>query len=359
MIETDNDLRELLHAIVAEVRAPESLRHLVPAGRPRLRVRHSVLVVVPLVAILAAGAAVAVVTLHANESGMPRLFIRTTDDGVRIRAYTGVGIPSTALDGELSTNRAVGLVGAALVHVAPSNVRALDVTVFGTDGHDATAVAVRAGSAISSVTVRFKGGSADTMQPVGGWAILADTGSQSAGAVTGYNAKGQAVATGALPSPSNPGGPPEVSTPTFVRTTGQGVLIVGHDDHGFLAPDLADRDAVQIGLEGYGVCQPAGATAIVPGVVVVGIAEGEPITVVPVHSGSAIAKVKVVFMNHVEDGMDPVAGQSVLATLGTVAKSGNLLTLQSAVVEGFGKTGNLLSKVTLSPLDNGDCLGEN
>ena len=99
MIETDTGLRELLHASVAEVRAPESLRHLVPAGRPRLRVRHSVLVVVPLVAILAAGAAVAVVTLRANESGMPRLFIRTTDDGVRIRAYTGVGIPSTVLDG--------------------------------------------------------------------------------------------------------------------------------------------------------------------------------------------------------------------------------------------------------------------
>ena len=71
------------------------------------------------------------------------------------------------------------------------------------------------GSAISKVTVRFKGGSADTMQPVGGWAILADTGSQSAGVVTGYNAKGQAVATGTLPSPSNPGGPPEVSTPTL------------------------------------------------------------------------------------------------------------------------------------------------
>jgi hypothetical protein len=359
MIETDSGLRDLLHASVADVRAPESIRLLLPPGRQRLRVRHSVLVVVPLVALLAAGAAVAVANLQTNKSRVPRLFIRTTDEGVRIRAFTGVGIPNTGLNGELSTGHAVGLVGAQLVSAAPLEVRALDVTVFGTNGHDATAVAVRAGSRISKVTVHFKGGSSDTMQPVSGWAILADTGEQRAGSVTGYNTKGKAVATGTLPSPSNPGGPPEVSTPTFVRTTGQGVLVVGHIDNGFLAPDLADREAVQIGLEGYGVCTPAATTAIVPGVVVVGIAEGEPITVVLVHSGSAIAKVMVVFTNHVEDGMHPIAGQSVLATLGTVANNGSLLTLKSGVVEGFGKTGKLLSTVTLSPLANGDCLSFN
>ena len=133
---------------------------------------------------------------------------------------------------------------------------------------------------------------------------------------------------------------------------------MGHDDHGFLAPDLADRDAVQVGLEGYGVCQPAGATAIVPGVVVVGIAEGEPITVVPVPQGRhRQSQGRVREPCRRRNG--PGRGQSVLATLGTVAKSGNLLTLKSAVVEGFGKTGKLFSKVTLSPLDNGDCLGEN
>src|ERR1019366_1843419 len=301
MIETENELRELLRASVAEVQAPEKVRHFAPVGRRRLHPRHSALVVIPLLAMVGAGAAAAVTSLQSTNSGTSRIFLRETTDGVHIRGYTFSGV--SGFTGELSTDRAVGLAFADRAHLGPTKVRAEDVTVFGTNGHDATAVAVRAGSDVSTVTVRFRGGGSDTMHPVDGWAVLAHQSSHHAGSLTAYDSNGRVLASTLLPPPSNPGGPPEVSTPTFVRTTSQGVLIVGHIDNGFLAPDLADRAAVQVGLEGFGVCRPATPTGLAPGIVIVGVDEGEPMTVILVHSGSGISKVRVVFANHVEDQM--------------------------------------------------------
>ena len=353
MIETENELRELLRASVAEVQAPEKVRHFAPVGRRRLHPRHSALVVIPLLAMVGAGAAAAVTSLQSTNSGTSRIFLRETTDGVHIRGYTFSGV--SGFTGELSTDRAVGLVFADRAHLGPTKVRAEDVTVFGTNGHDATAVAVRAGSDVSTVTVRFRGGGSDTMHPVDGWAVLAHQSSHHVGSLTAYDSNGRVLASTLLPPPSNPGGPPEVSTPTFVRTTSQGVLIVGHIDNGFLAPDLADRAAVQVGLEGFGVCRPATPTGLAPGIVIVGIDEGEPMTVVIVHSGSQISKVRVVFANHVEDQMAPINGQSVLATVGTIAASGLLDTLQPGYVEGFGQSGKLVSKVTLYPVADGVC----
>ena len=351
MIETENELRELLRASVAEVQAPERVRHFAPVGRRRLHPRHSALVVIPLLAMVGAGAAAAVTSLQSTNSGTSRIFLRETTDGVHIRGYTFSGV--SGFTGELSTDRAVGLVFADRAHLGPTKVRAEDVTVFGTNGHDATAVAVRAGSDVSTVTVRFRGGGSDTMHPVDGWAVLAHQSSHHVGSLTAYDSNGRVLASTLLPPPSNPGGPPEVSTPTFVRTTSQGVLIVGHIDNGFLAPDLADRAAVQVGLEGF--CRPATPTGLAPGIVVVGVDEGEPMTVVIVHSGSQISKVRVVFANHVEDQMVPIDGQSVLATVGTIAASGLLDTLQPGYVEGFGQSGKLVSKVTLYPVADGVC----
>jgi len=353
MIDTENELRELLRASVAEVQAPERVRHFAPVGRRRLHPRHSALVVIPLLAMVGAGAAAAVTSLQSTNSGTSRIFLRETTDGVHIRGYTFSGV--SGFTGELSTDRAVGLVFADRAHLGPTKVRAEDVTVFGTNGHDATAVAVRAGSDVSTVTVRFRGGGSDTMHPVDGWAVLAHQSAHHAGSLTAFDSNGRVLASTLLPPPSNPGGPPEVSTPTFVRTTSQGVLIVGHIDNGFLAPDLADRAAVQVGLEGFGVCRPATPTGLAPGIVVMGVDEGEPMTVVIVHSGSQISKVRVVFANHVEDQMAPINGQSVLATVGTIAFSGLLDTLQPGYVEGFGQSGKLVSKVTLYPVADGVC----
>jgi hypothetical protein len=53
--------------------------------------------------------------------------------------------------------------------------------------------------------------------------------------------------------------------------------------------------------------------------------------------------------------MVPIDGQSVLATVGTIAASGLLDTLQPGYVEGFGQSGKLVSKVTLYRVADGVC----
>ena len=65
---------------------------------------------------------------------------------------------------------------------------------------------------------------------------------------------------------------------------------------------------------------------------------------------------KVVFANHVSDSMAPIAGQAVLATLGTVANNAQLATLQPATVYGFDRQGRRVASVPLTPESNGSCL---
>ena len=354
MIETENELRELLRASVAGVQAPERVRHFAPVGRRRLHPRHSVLVLIPILAVLAAGAAAAVTSLQSTNSGTSRLFIRETTDGVHIRGYIFQGV--TGFTGELSTDRAVGLVYADRAQLGPTKVRAEDVTVFGTNGHDATAVAVRAGSDVSTVTVRFRSGGSDTMHPVDGFAVLAHESSRHAGSLTAYDSSGRVLATAQLPPPSNPGGPPEISTPTFVRTTSQGVLIVGHIDNGFLAPDLADRDAVQVGLEGFGVCRPAAPTGPISGGRRRGRVRGRaddrrhrPLWVPNLQGPGSVRESRR--RRHVSC----LRASRFWRQLGTIASNGRLDTLQPGFVEGFGHSGKLVSKVALTPVARGDC----
>src|ERR1035441_474356 len=102
MIKTENELRELLRASVAEVQAPENVRHFAPVGRRRLHPRHSALVVIPLLAMVGAGAAAAVTSLQSTNSGTSRIFLRETTDGVHIRGYTFSGV--SGFTGELSTD---------------------------------------------------------------------------------------------------------------------------------------------------------------------------------------------------------------------------------------------------------------
>ncbi len=226
----------------------------------------------------------------------------------------------------------------------------------------ATAVAVRAGTQVSMVRATFAGGGSDAMRPVGGWAVLAHLGSLPGGHVAAYNARGRLVDMAPVPRPTNPGGPREVSNPTFVRTTHQGVLIVGHTVGSFLSPDVADGSFVMVGLEGLEICRPANPRGLAPGVrILSGDGQppgsmGPPITLVVVHSGTAIARVEVVFANHVADLMAPIGGQAVLATLGTVANNAQLGTLQPATVYGFDRQGRRVASVQLTPESNGSCI---
>ncbi len=215
---------------------------------------------------------------------------------------------------------------------------------------------------ISVVRATFAGGGSDAMRPVGGWAVLAHLGSRPGGHVAAYNARGRLVDVVPVPRPTNPGGPPEVSNPTFVRTTHQRVLIVGHTVGGFLSPDVADGSFVMVGVEGLEVCRPANPRGLAPGVSILSGdgrppgSMGPPITLVVVHSGTAIATVEVVFANHVSDSMAPVDGQAVLATLGTVANNAQLGTLEMATVYGFDRQGRRVTSVPLNPESNGRCL---
>jgi len=293
---------------------------------------------------------------------MARLFIRATSDGVDIRAYATSGGLQAGLEGELSTDRAAGLVFGRQVKVPAGAVRAEATTVFGTDGHDATAVAVRAGTNVATVRATFGGGGSDVMRPVGGWAVLAHLGSRPGGHVAAYNGRGQLVDRAPIPRPTNPGGPPEVSDPTFVRNTHQGILIVGHTVGGFLSPDIADHFVVMVGLEGLQLCRPGDQRGLAVGVSILtggGVPItflGPPLTLVVVHAGRAIARVEVVFANHVSDSMAPIAGQAVLATLGTVANNAQLGTLQPATVYGFDRQGRRVASVPLTPESSGSCL---
>jgi hypothetical protein len=360
---TEADLRRALHEAVADVHLGGDLDRFLPRARARRRPRRSLLVVLPLLlALLGTGAAAALPRLFASQPDMARLFIRSTSDGVDIRAYATSGDLQAGLEGELSTDRAVGLVFGRQVMVSAGSVRAEATTVFGTDGHDATAVAVRAGANIATVRVTFGGGGSDVMRPVEGWAVLAHLGSRSGGHVAAYNGRGQLVDLTPVPRPSNPGGPSEVSNPTFVRTTHQGILIVGHTVGGFLSPDIADHFFVMVGLEGLQLCRPGDQRGLAVGVSILtgsgapNIFLAPPITLVVVHAGTAIARVEIVFANHVSDSMAPTSGQAVLATLGTVANNGQLATLQPATVYGFDRQGRRVASVPLTPETNGICL---
>lgn len=328
--------------------------------RRRRRRRLPIGVVPVLVALLAGVAGATVPRLLHTSPGVIRLFIRSTTAGVRVRAYevtTQGGAVVPYVEAELSTASAVGLVTSDATH----NVNALGVQVpeatrFGGARGQAGAVVVHAGRDVALVRAQFASGATDSMRPVDGWAVLAENGGRLAGRVLGFGSTGQRVAVIAIPKPVFSGeGFPGEARPTFMRVTNQGVVVIGHTVQvgpggaRWLYPYLADGAAVQVGLEGIQACRPAQRTALIAGVVIVGASEGEPMTVVVVHSGSDIARVRVQFSGGTFDEMAVVQGQAVLVTLGTIAKNGNIQTLQKANLEGFSPSGQLLAKVPLYP----------
>jgi hypothetical protein len=82
------------------------------------------------------------------------------------------------------------------------------------------------------------------------------------------------------------------------------------------------------------------------GLVVEGVSEGEPMTVVIVHGGSEIARVSIEYSNGAHDSMNLVGGQGVLANVGTIGPRGNIRTLKKSTIEGFSRSGRLLRRFT-------------
>ncbi len=137
-----------------------------------------------------------------------RLFLRTTADGVAVRAYLldlptsppaasatecassssgGPAVtvpcppplpaactPATELQAELSDEGAAAVSAAPVWPNARGSVSALQAGFFGiAEGTPAAWVAVRATAEVASVRVRFSDGATDTMVPVQGYAVLA------------------------------------------------------------------------------------------------------------------------------------------------------------------------------------------
>jgi hypothetical protein len=287
-----------------------------------------------------------------------RLFLRTTRSGIDIRAYLVTrGITGPGLEVGLSSSHAIGLLlPGGSGPPGPDSPVALGATVFGDRAGGGTAVAVHAGSNVATVRAEFSSGATDAMHPVDGWAVLATSGTKASGRLVALDADGRRLSAVTIPRPVPSGeGFPGESRASFVRVTSQGVLVIGHtvqpDRNGprWLYPYLADRASVQLGLEGIVACRPSAPRELDAGVLVVGAAEGQPITVVVVHAGAAIARVSVRFSTGIADSMAPVGGQAVLATLGTVDRAGRLDSMPRAVIDGFAHNGRLVASTPLFP----------
>jgi len=324
--------------------------------RRRRRHRRAVLASVTLsVAVVVAAGAATLPRFFATGPGITRLFVRTTNTGLTIRLYK-IAPPAasvTNLEAGLSTSSAIGLLDSIDVSplAGPDGIYVASATVFGTGSHGGMATIVWAGSRIARVRVHFSSGATDSMRPVDGWAVLGKVGTRPGGVVTGLDAFGRKVASAAIPKPTLSGeGFRGESTPTFTRVTNQGIVVIGHmvnggpSSPGWLYPYLADGAAVQLGLEGIPFCRPVNPTAVDVGLVVEGVSEGEPMTVIVVHAGSAISRVSIQYSNGAHDSMKLVAGQGVLANVGTIGPKGNILTLKKSTVEGFSGTGKLLRR---------------
>ena len=363
--ELDRSIRSIVYGVIdAAPPAPPFPSPALAGPRRKARRTRRALLLAPIAVVAIGGAAAAAIpALLQTSPGVQRLFIRTSSSGVDIRAYlmTGGGSVPNSLQGELSTNRAIGefTVDSAVVG-APRDFSVPIATLFGSGKDQASTVAVRTGSAIGLVKANFTDGRHDAMRPVEGWAILGQVGPKAGGTVEAFDTQGNLVGTAAITGVTKSGeGFVGESRPTFTRVSAQGIVVIGHTVStvaggvGWIYPYVADHGAVQLGVEGYGYCRPASSRAVDVQVAVMGLSEGDPMTVLIIHSGHSIARVRVTYVNGPMDAMNTVSGQAVLATVGTIAKSGNLETLRPATVEGFDRNGKVVTRERLSPLGVG------
>jgi hypothetical protein len=355
-------LDEAIRSLVVELVEAAPPAPSFPGEQLVRRLRHRrrlVVVALPLSLALAGAAAASIPTLLETSPGVTRLFLRSTTSGIDIRAYevtTGAVVPYIEVG--LSSSHAAGLFVASTTGapISPDGLAAVGATVFGSGVGGGSAVLVRTGTNVATVRAVFGSGTRDTMHPIDGWAELAAPGTSASGRLLALDASGQQLATTLVPRPTRSGeGFSGESSVTFIRVTKQGVLVIGHtvrperDGPRWLYPYFADRASVQLGLEGLLACRPSSPEVLEAGVLVAGVAEGEPMTVVVAHAGRAIARVEVRFRGGTEDSMTTVAGQAVLVTLGTVDRAGRLDSMQPATLDGFTTGGRLVASEPLYP----------
>lgn len=354
----DQEIKSLVRAIIDSAPPAPPLPRAHGSRRPRRARRRAIAIAIPLSLLVVGVAAASITALVSTRPGVARLFIRTTQAGIAIRAYgASAGVRLPQIEVGLSTRQSAGYVTAIGQENPPGANWFFPVasTVFGRGTSGGSAVVISVGANVTTVRAVFSSGVRDSMHPVNGWAVLAEPGVAGGGRVLGYDASGNQVASAQVPSPTPSGeGFPGESIPTFSRVTAQGVLIIGHTVRSqangpkWLYPYLANHASVQLGLEGVPACRPRSATGVDAGVLVVDAAEGEPMTVVVVHTGGAVSRVRVHFANGATDSMSPVAGQAILVTVHTLGRSSGRTTLKGAVLTAQGRNGQVLFRGRLS-----------
>jgi len=151
-----------------------------------------------------------------------RLFVRTTVDGVAVRAHRfanrSVGIG-------LSTETFAWDSGVPFPTETPV-VAVLDGNVVGMrEASPVSFVVVSASPSVASVRAQFAGGGTDEMHPFGGVAVLARKGNYKGSFVEALDATGQVIGSDALGQPKEkiPTSPPLIQL--FSRTTSEGLAL--------------------------------------------------------------------------------------------------------------------------------------
>jgi len=291
-----------------------------------------------------------------------RSFLRVTSGGIAIRAYgTSSGVPEPQIEVGLSSHDAVGyMTGLAVTNPPGANwFYPVESTRFGVGASGGSATLVSVGPNIVTVRAIYSSGASDSMHPVSGWAVVATPGTEGTGRLIGLDGAGHRVASAQIPAPTPSGeGFLGESTPTFVRTTHQGVLIIGHTVRNqprgasWLYPYLVDRASVQMGLEGIPACRPKSPSGVVSRVLEVDADQGVPMTVVIVHAGTSVALVRVHYSNGVQDSMAPIAGQAVLVTVGTTESAGGHADPKEGLLQAFATDGHLIVSRPISLRDS-------
>jgi hypothetical protein len=183
------------------------------------------------------------------------------------------------------------------------------------------------------VRARFADGGTDEMRPVDGWSVVARHSPVASAEVDAVDEQGRVVARKPVQFPS-PFGVASLP-PLFVRTTSDGVTVVGRLRRGFFAPAVWNEGAADA-LEGIALCRPAPPDALIADYTLVqGVGEGMPFTVLPVHTGLAVARVRARFADGVTDEMAPIEGQALLARQGDVGR---------ATVEALDRSGRVVAR---------------
>jgi hypothetical protein len=296
-----------------------------------------------------------------------RSFLRSSSDGVSIRAYVpsganvtgqapnGTPVAPSSLEVELATASGItdrtppippdlipgNSVSSAPIppNVGPGNTISSAIGFeFGIAGDSGIFGVVHTAPQVREVRMTLPDGSVDEMTPVNGWSVLAHQSDATQAAIEALDSTGAPIATATI---AIGGGSGPNWAALFVRRTSDGVLIRGGKTDTFLIPNVSNAGTALL-FEGVPACSmPNPNSLYVVPQDPAGAAEGSPLVAVPVQSGPNIARVTVTFSDGYEDSMSPVQGVAILAHQG-VSKA--------VTVTGLDGSGQIVAHIDIASL---------